>query len=154
RRCREGDNMSTWAVGAVREAQARQRAAPIDDRAVFKALKKKRAVINRCCALPPLRFADRAYNQSVQPYSRIFNVFVCLVLIASCSKPPAPPGAETTQVRIPRGAGGVGFLPLLVMEKYSIIERQAQESGIQNLHVQWIDLGGPAVMNDALLSGA
>src|SRR5262245_55899253 len=77
-----------------------------------------------------------------------------LLFLTSCSKPSARPGAETTQVRIPRGAGGVGFLPLLVMEKYSIIERQAQESGIQNLHVQWIDLGGPAVMNDALLSGA
>jgi NitT/TauT family transport system substrate-binding protein len=40
------------------------------------------------------------------------------------------------------------------MEKYSLVERQAREAGIQNLRVQWIDLGGPAVMNDALLSGA
>jgi NitT/TauT family transport system substrate-binding protein len=59
-----------------------------------------------------------------------------------------------TEVRIPRGAGGVGFLPLLVMEKYQLVERQAAESGIANLRVQWIDLGGPAVMNDSLLSGA
>lgn len=62
--------------------------------------------------------------------------------------------SEVTELRIPRGAGGVGFLPLLVMEKYSLIERQAREAGISNLHVNWIDLGGPAVMNEALLSGA
>jgi sulfonate transport system substrate-binding protein len=73
---------------------------------------------------------------------------------SACNKPPSIKAGEVTEVRIPRGAGGVGFLPLLVMEKYSLIERQAQEAGIPNLHVQWIDLGGPAVMNDSLLSGA
>jgi NitT/TauT family transport system substrate-binding protein len=48
----------------------------------------------------------------------------------------------------------VGFLPLLVMEKYSLVERQAKELGIPELRVRWIDLGGPAVMNESLLSGA
>src|SRR5262245_20456678 len=72
----------------------------------------------------------------------------------ACKKPPSTPRGEVTEIRIPRGAGGIGFLPLLVMEKYSLIERQAQEAGIPNLRVQWIDLGGPAVMNDSLLSGA
>src|SRR5215510_4093159 len=84
--------------------------------------------------------------------------FLCscsLFLVASgCRKPEAPAGAEVAEIRIPRGAGGVGFLPLLVMEKYSLVERQAQEAGIAGLRVRWIDLGGPAVMNDALLSGA
>jgi NitT/TauT family transport system substrate-binding protein len=73
---------------------------------------------------------------------------------SACNKSPGTPAKEVTEVRIPRGAGGVGFLPLLLMEKYALIERQAQEAGIPNLHVRWIDLGGPAVMNDSLLSGA
>src|SRR5215471_10514970 len=74
-----------------------------------------------------------------------------LFLVASgCRKPDAPAGAEIAEIRIPRGAGGVGFLPLLVMEKYSLVERQAEEAGITGLRVRWIDLGGPAVMNDAL----
>jgi len=77
-----------------------------------------------------------------------------LWLFPSCNKPPANPKGEVTEVRIPRGAGGVGFLPLLVMEKNHLIEEQAREAGIQNLKVNWIDLGGPAVMNDSLLSGA
>jgi NitT/TauT family transport system substrate-binding protein len=73
---------------------------------------------------------------------------------AGCNRTPATPAGEVTQVRIPRGAGGVGFLPLLVMEKYALVEQQAKEMGIPELRVQWIDLGGPAVMNDSLLSGA
>jgi NitT/TauT family transport system substrate-binding protein len=82
-------------------------------------------------------------------------VFVSLwCLTSACTKPAAVQKSEVTEVRIPRGAGGVGFLPLLVMEKYHIIEQEARELGIQNLQVKWIDLGGPAVMNDSLLSGS
>jgi NitT/TauT family transport system substrate-binding protein len=58
------------------------------------------------------------------------------------------------EIRIPLGAGGVGFLPLLVMRDRGLIEKHAQTSGLTNLKVRWIDLGGPAVMNDALLSGS
>src|ERR1700710_153116 len=62
--------------------------------------------------------------------------------------------AEVNEVRIPTGAGGVGFLPLLVTEKRQLIEKHAREAGIPNLKVRWINIGGPAVMNDALLSGS
>jgi len=61
--------------------------------------------------------------------------------------------AEVSEVRFPLGAGGVGFLPLLVMQKYGLIEQYAKQAGI-NVHVRWINIGGPAVMNDALLSGS
>ncbi|HEU0159740.1 MAG TPA: ABC transporter substrate-binding protein [Hyphomicrobiaceae bacterium] len=62
--------------------------------------------------------------------------------------------AETEVIRIPRGAGGVGFLPLLIMEQRGLVERQARALGAANLKVDWIKLGGPAVVNDLLLSGA
>jgi len=62
--------------------------------------------------------------------------------------------AETEVIRIPRGAGGVGFLPLLIMEQRGLVERQARALGAANLRVDWIKLGGPAVVNDLLLSGA
>jgi NitT/TauT family transport system substrate-binding protein len=63
-------------------------------------------------------------------------------------------GTNKHEVRIPKGAGGVGFLPLLVMEKYRLIEKNAAASGVANLTVRWMDLGGPAAMNDALLSSS
>jgi len=61
---------------------------------------------------------------------------------------------STTEVRIPLGAGGVGFLPLLVMRDRALIEKHAAAAGVADLTVRWIDLGGPAIMNDALLSGS
>src|SRR5688500_20204900 len=71
-----------------------------------------------------------------------------LLAVSGCSSRPAG------EVRIPRGAGGVGFLPLLVMEKHGLIEKYAGEAGVTGLTVRWLDLGGPSVLNDALLSGA
>jgi len=73
--------------------------------------------------------------------SRMYRLLF-LTLIAAVAN------AEVNEIRIPTGAGGVGFLPLLVMEKYRLIEKHA------NVKVHWINIGGPAVMNDALLSGS
>ncbi|HWF10668.1 MAG TPA: hypothetical protein VG297_19505 [Bryobacteraceae bacterium] len=80
------------------------------------------------------------------------QTFRSLLLLATLL--PALAFAEVNEVRIPTGAGGVGFLPLLVMEKNQLIEKRAKEAGIPNLKVRWINIGGPAVMNDALLSGS
>jgi NitT/TauT family transport system substrate-binding protein len=76
------------------------------------------------------------------------TLLAAALILAGCSSRPAG------EIRIPRGAGGVGFLPLLVMEKHGLIEKHAREAGLENLTVRWIDLGGPSVVNDALLSGA
>jgi NitT/TauT family transport system substrate-binding protein len=40
------------------------------------------------------------------------------------------------------------------MEKYGLVEKQARAAGHDGLHVRWVDLGGPSVVNDALLTGA
>jgi NitT/TauT family transport system substrate-binding protein len=74
---------------------------------------------------------------------------VAIVCIALAGCGGTSPAGETRQIRIPKGAGGVGFLPLLVMEKHRLIEKHAPE-----VSVEWLDLGGPAVVNDALLSGS
>ena len=70
------------------------------------------------------------------------GIAIALALLTACG------GTHPREVRIPKGAGGVGFLPLLVMEKYHLIEKYA------DVTVRWMDLGGPAAMNDALLSGS
>jgi NitT/TauT family transport system substrate-binding protein len=74
---------------------------------------------------------------------------LCALLLAGCGSQP-----EGNVVRIPLGAGGVGFLPLQMMREFELIEKHALEAGITDLEVQWIDLGGPAIMNDALLAGS
>jgi NitT/TauT family transport system substrate-binding protein len=79
-------------------------------------------------------------------------VLFALLLTSACGSGSGNPDA--LEIRIPRGAGGVGFLPLLVMEKNKLVEKHAAAAGIASLQVRWIELGGPSAMNDALLSGA
>ncbi len=64
-----------------------------------------------------------------------------------------PARAEVDVVKIPKGAGGVGFLPLIVMEEKKLVEAEAQKMGLK-LAAEYIRLGGPAVVNDMLLAGA
>jgi NitT/TauT family transport system substrate-binding protein len=61
--------------------------------------------------------------------------------------------AEIGEMRVPLGAGGFGFLPLHMMKHHGLIEKKAAEAGLK-LTVNWSNVGGPAVMNDALLSGS
>lgn len=61
--------------------------------------------------------------------------------------------AEVSTLRVPLGAGGFGFLPLQIMKKYDLVEKQAKAEGIK-LTVDWSNIGGPAAMNEALLSGS
>jgi NitT/TauT family transport system substrate-binding protein len=74
-----------------------------------------------------------------------------LAFVAGCG---GQTSSSATEIRIPLGAGGVGFLPLFVMRDKQLIEKHASAAGLADLTVRWIDLGGPAVMNDALLSGS
>jgi NitT/TauT family transport system substrate-binding protein len=83
----------------------------------------------------------------------LISAFILIGVLVACRRDPATDG-EVSQVRIPKGAGGVGFLPLLVMEKYGLIEKHARDAGLHELNVHWIELGGPSVVNDALLSGS
>ena len=73
-----------------------------------------------------------------------------LVTLLAC----AAVAAEVQELKIPKGAGGIGFLPLLVMEQQKLIEKHAGLLGNKSLKVTYANLGGPAVVNDALLSGA
>jgi NitT/TauT family transport system substrate-binding protein len=74
--------------------------------------------------------------------------------VAGCGSGSGGGKSGAHEVRIPLGAGGVGFLPLLVMKERKLIEKHAASLGVASLSVRWIELGGPAVMNDALLSGS
>jgi NitT/TauT family transport system substrate-binding protein len=79
-------------------------------------------------------------------------LLTAMLILSSCSG--TRDASKPLVVRIPRGAGGVGFLPLLVMEQNKLIEKHAVSLGVPAIEVKWVDLGGPSALNDALLSGA
>jgi NitT/TauT family transport system substrate-binding protein len=74
----------------------------------------------------------------------------CLMAAALLTQQPA--AAEVATLNVPLGAGGFGFLPLHMMRKHGLVEKHAKDAGIE-LAVNWANLGGPAAMNDALISG-
>jgi NitT/TauT family transport system substrate-binding protein len=74
------------------------------------------------------------------------------LLLAILLLAPSLAHAEVDVVKIPKGAGGVGFLPLVVMEELKLVEQEAQKMGIR-LGAEYIKFGGPSVVNDMLLSG-
>jgi NitT/TauT family transport system substrate-binding protein len=85
-------------------------------------------------------------------FARVASLALAAALLVGCGGQQSTGTAK--EIRIPLGAGGVGFLPLLVMRDRGLIEKHAQVAGLAELKVRWIELGGPAVMNDALLSGS
>jgi NitT/TauT family transport system substrate-binding protein len=79
------------------------------------------------------------------------RIAAALLLVSALA--PTPAHAEVEVVKIPKGAGGVGFLPLVVMEEKKLVELEAQKMGLK-LAAEYIKFGGPSVVNDMLLSGA
>jgi NitT/TauT family transport system substrate-binding protein len=49
---------------------------------------------------------------------------------------------------------GVAFLPLMMMEKQTLVEKHAAKAGLEGLKVNWAKVAGPSVMNDGLIAGA
>jgi sulfonate transport system substrate-binding protein len=83
----------------------------------------------------------------------IVRKIVALVGLAALVAAPLCAAAETGELKVPLGAGGFGFLPLHLIKKYGLIEKQAAKAGVP-VTVNWSDIGGPAIMNEALLSGS
>lgn len=75
------------------------------------------------------------------------------VLCAAVLVAPLGANAEVSKLNIPLGAGGFGFLPLYLMKDNHLIEKQAEKRGVK-VTVDWSNIGGPAAMIDALLSGS
>ena len=82
----------------------------------------------------------------------LWTCVAALLLLTACGS--APQQGEIQELRMPTGAGGVGFLPLRVMQQQGLIEAHAKQAGVPNLAVRWVEVGGPSVLNDALLAGS
>src|SRR5208283_308517 len=55
--------------------------------------------------------------------------------------------AEVSEITIAQQYG-VSFLPLMVMEKFKLVEKHAAQLGLPGVTVKWAKVAGPSVMND------
>lgn len=61
--------------------------------------------------------------------------------------------AEVEEVVLGQQFGAV-YLPQMVMESEKLVEKHLAASGMGNVKVKWAKLGGPAALNDAMISGS
>lgn len=66
------------------------------------------------------------------------------------------PGATAQQVKkvILGQQFGAVYLPAMVMESQKLVEKHLATAGMADVAVEWAKLGGPAALNDAMISGS
>jgi NitT/TauT family transport system substrate-binding protein len=64
-----------------------------------------------------------------------------------------PARAEVSEVILGQQFG-TGYLPAMVMENHKLVEKHLAAAGLGNVKVTWAKLGGPAALNDAMISGS
>jgi NitT/TauT family transport system substrate-binding protein len=64
-----------------------------------------------------------------------------------------PARADVDEIRIGKQYG-LPYIQFVIMEDQGLIEKHARAQGLGDLKVQWTTLGGPAQINDGLISGA
>jgi NitT/TauT family transport system substrate-binding protein len=78
---------------------------------------------------------------------------ILTTLLCGAALTPGRVRAEMTEITVAEQYG-VSILPLMVMERMGLAEKHARTVGIEGLHVNWVQVAGPSVMNDGLVSGA
>src|SRR5881227_2386144 len=64
-----------------------------------------------------------------------------------------PARADVNEIKIGKQYG-LPYIQFVIMEDQGLIEKHAKAQGLTNLKVEWTTLGGPAQINDGLISGA
>ncbi len=82
-----------------------------------------------------------------------FARLILATLLCGAVLTPGRARAEMTEITVAEQYG-VSILPLMVMERMGLAEKHAHAAGIEALHVNWVQVAGPSVMNDGLVSGA
>src|SRR5213075_133959 len=65
----------------------------------------------------------------------------------------APARAEVNEIKIGKQYG-LPYIQLVIMEDQKLIEKHAKLQGLGDVKVEWATLGGPAQLNDGMISGA
>ena len=75
---------------------------------------------------------------------------LALVLLAALA---TPSRAETNVIKIGKQYG-LPYIQFVIMEDQKLIEKHVKLQGLGDVKVEWATLGGPAQINDGIISGA
>jgi NitT/TauT family transport system substrate-binding protein len=72
------------------------------------------------------------------------------VMLAALARPAV---AEVNEIKIGKQYG-LPYIQFVIMEDQKLIEKHARLQGLGDIKVDWATLGGPAQLNDGIISGA
>jgi NitT/TauT family transport system substrate-binding protein len=99
------------------------------------------------------RHAIKRHGDRGRIAMRVATIVLALVLALGASAPPAAQADEIRELRIGYGFG-IGFLPLMVIEKLHLLDKHAKAATGEAATAIFTRFSGSAAMQDAVLSGA
>jgi NitT/TauT family transport system substrate-binding protein len=81
------------------------------------------------------------------------RLFASALTLASLAAFAAPAAAEVDEIKIGKQYG-LPYIQFVIMEDQKLIEKHAKLQGLGDIKVNWATLGGPAQINDGIISGA
>jgi NitT/TauT family transport system substrate-binding protein len=81
------------------------------------------------------------------------RILALIVATATLLLPAVPLRAEVNQLKIGKQYG-LPYIQFVIMEDQKLVEKHAREQGLGDVKVEWATLGGPAQLNDGIISGA
>src|SRR6476619_2269363 len=78
------------------------------------------------------------------------RLMLALGILAAFAMPAA---AEVSEIKIGKQYG-LPYIQFVIMEDARLIEKHAKQQGLGDIKVDWATLGGPAALNDGIISGA
>src|SRR2546421_12147033 len=81
------------------------------------------------------------------------RLLTCIWALISLVAFAAPARAEVTEIKIGKQYG-LPYIQFVIMEDKGLIEKHAKLQGLGDIKVDWATLGGPAAINDGIISGA
>jgi NitT/TauT family transport system substrate-binding protein len=80
----------------------------------------------------------------------MMRILAAAVVIVALTHPAA---AEVNELKIGKQYG-LPYIQFVIMEDQKLIEKHAKAQGLGDVKVEWATLGGPAQLNDGIISGA
>src|SRR3954453_4390513 len=81
------------------------------------------------------------------------RLFACIYALVSLAPFAAPARAEVNEIKLGKQYG-LPYIQFVIMEDQKLIEKHAKREGLGDIKVEWTTLGGPAQINDGIISGA
>jgi NitT/TauT family transport system substrate-binding protein len=78
------------------------------------------------------------------------SIFMAAAVLATFA---SAAGAEVNELKIGKQYG-LPYIQFVIMEDAKLIEKHAKQQGLGDIKVEWATLGGPAQLNDGIISGA